>query len=139
MNKSHVALTRCYFCGEPDKILLATRYVAGEPVKDLSPAHDKVIDMEPCKKCADFMKQGVILLTIDDKKSDKDWNKPDSSPGWIPNPFRTGGFFVVTDEFVRKLMNQQMADWAIKHRFMFIEHEAAEQIGLFAAHAQDKN
>lgn len=140
MAKSHVALTKCFFCGKDDCILLATGYNSrGEPLHDLSEAHGKVANMIPCSECEGHMKQGVILLTIDDAKSEKDWDKPpktypgEKDRGWMPNPYRTGGFFVVTDEAIRRIINPQaMADWAIKHRWMFIEHEAAEKIGLFA-------
>ena len=88
----------------------------------------KVIDMEPCAKCAGFMKLGIILLTIDEKKCEKGWNREA-----LPNPFRTGGFFVVKDEAVKRFMPEAMFQWAKKHRFMFIEHEAAVQLGLFEA------
>ena len=130
--KDYVALTRCYFCGEADRILLATRYhrVGNdmEPIHDLKPFHDKVMDMEPCTKCAGFMKQGIILMTIDPDLSEKDWNKQP-----IPNPYRAGGFFVVTEEAIRRMLqkNKVMLDWCLKHRWMFIEHKAAKLAGLY--------
>src|SRR5678816_4437786 len=75
--KSHVALTKCFYCNADDKILLATRYThKGEPVNDLSPAHGKVLDMDPCNKCKELMGQGVILITIDNAKSQANWHKP---------------------------------------------------------------
>jgi len=120
---------------------LATGYNhKGEPVQDLSPAHGKVMDMDPCNKCKELMRQGVILITIDDAKSGKDWQKPDGSKNWMPNPYRTGGWFVVKDEAIRRMINgKEMADWAIKQRFMFIEHEAAEKLGLFKAGQKSEN
>jgi len=138
--KSHVALTKCFYCNADDKILLARQdHHNGEPVHDLSGAQGKVVDMDPCNKCRDLMNQGVILITIDDAKSDKDWHKPDGSKNWMPNPYRTGGWFVVKDEAIRRMIDTvEMADWAIKHRFMFIEHEAAEKLGLFAAGGKNK-
>jgi hypothetical protein len=82
------------------------------------------------------MKKGIILITIDDAKSGEDWNKPplrnEERQGWMPNPYRTGGWLVITDDAAKRMF-PQMADWAIKHRFMFIEHEAAKMIGLFDA------
>jgi hypothetical protein len=132
--KEHIALTKCFYCNKDDVILLATRYQQdGQPVHDLSPAHGKVINMDPCSKCADLMKQGVILITIDNEKSGKDWHKPDGSKNWMPNPYRTGGWFVVRDEAIRRMIKQvELANWAIKNRFMFIEHEVADKVGLFA-------
>lgn len=133
--REHVAMTNCYFCNEPYQILLATRYhhtsSGMEPTKDLANFNGKIVDMNPCNKCRDFMKLGVILITIDDAKSDPNWNKPDGEKNWMPNPYRTGGWFVVKDEAVIRIIQpKEMADWAIKHRWMFIEHSAAESMGL---------
>ena len=89
--------------------------------------HGKVIDMTPCNKCTDLMKQGIILITIDPDKSEPGWNRAS-----MPNPYRTGGWFVVRDEAVERFAPSELAEWAKKHRFMFIEHQAAERVGLFA-------
>jgi hypothetical protein len=73
------------------------------------------------------MKQGIILITIDGAKSDPGWEKSD-----MPNPYRTGGFFVVKEEAVERLFSHQEAlAFAKKHRWLFIEHEVAEQLGMF--------
>lgn len=122
---SYVAMTRCYLCGGDKDIILHTR------MKDISEVNGKVVDMSPCNKCQELMKQGIIMITIDSEKSDKDWDKP--KDGEIPNPYRTGGFFVVKDEAVTRMLegNQNYIDWVLKHRWMFIEHSVAEQIGLF--------
>ena len=122
-----VALTRCYFCGGSGDILLNTRLSApmAKKVKDMD---GKVINMDPCQKCREFMGQGVILITFDPDKSEEGWNK-----GPVPNPWRTGGFFVLKDDAVRRLLgseNEAMLRFALEHRWMFIEHAAAEKIGL---------
>lgn len=96
---THVALTKCFYCGGAGVILLATRFrrltdgsMSAVGGKALEAAHGKVADMTPCADCADLMKRGVILLTIDPERSDP--------------------------------------AWALKHRWMFIEHAAAERLGL---------
>lgn len=125
--KEHIALTRCFYCNEPDRILLATRYHSdGEPVRDLAPLHNKVVDMEPCKKCADLMKQGIILLGIDSKLSEPGWEKEK-----LPNPWRTGAVVVVKEEaFDRIFVGDGFKKFAHKHRFMFTEHEVLEKLGM---------
>jgi len=129
-----VALTKCYFCGEDNTILVQSRNIN---VRDrrIESMHGMVVDMTPCSKCSDYMKQGVILITIDNAKSKPGWNKPE--PGndrFIPNPYRTGGFAVIKDEAVKRIFTpKEMADWAIKHRWMFIEHEAAVKMGLLSS------
>jgi len=122
-----VALTKCYFCGENDTIVMNTRLTKhmAEKVEELN---GKVIHMNPCNKCQGYMKQGIILLTFDPHQSDPNWNEDP-----MPNPYRTGGFFVVTEEFLSRILQPEMFEWAKKHRFMFIEHEAAGKLGLFEA------
>lgn len=125
-----VALTKCFYCGEGDRILLNSR-LTEHMAKAVESAHGCVIDMEPCNKCKAFMSQGVILITIDVAKSDPDWNSPTGKPEhWMPNPYRTGGFFVIKDEAVKRIM-PKMSEWALKRRWVFIEHEAVEKLGLF--------
>lgn len=162
--KEHVALTNCFFCGEGSTILLAKEYRRDwqtgktEPVHDLAPLHGKVIDMTPCPKCEEFMKQGVIVITIDSAKSDPNWDTPPEKQHcwqrvkhcfgdskcqcncegcharWMPNPYRTGCFSVVREDVFRReeLRNLigSVADFALKHRWIFVEHEAAERIGF---------
>ena len=66
-NKEHVAMTRCFYCGQPDRILLATRYnMRGEPLADLSEANGRAVDMEPCPKCKELMGKGIILVGVRD-------------------------------------------------------------------------
>ncbi len=140
-----VALTKCYFCHESDKIVMNTR-LAPQIAARVEEMNGKVIDMDPCNKCKALMQQGVILITIDSEKSGTDWHKPPNEawddrrgvwapdPNWMPNPYRTGGWFVVKDDAIRRMMpdSPDLAEWAIKHRWMFIEDEAARKIGLFA-------
>lgn len=127
---NHVAMTRCFFCGEGSTILLHKR------LGDVSAFHDKVVDMEPCTKCRGFMEMGVILIAIDDEKSDKGWNIPPDMGSrdhgrWMPNPYRTGGFFVVTDSFIQRVFSPKaLTDQIIKMRWTFIDHVAAEKLGL---------
>lgn len=118
---SHVALSKCFFCGEDNEVILSTR------MKDISELDRKVSSMRPCPKCESYMKAGIIFITIDDSKSEKGWtNKP------IPNPYRTGGFFVIREEALTKMINDpRLIAYAQKMRWMFIEDSAARQIGMF--------
>jgi len=135
MNKDHVALVRCYFCGESDRILLATRYnQKGEPLKDLGPLNNKVIDMDPCRKCQDWMKQGIILLGIDPEKSDPVWEKEK-----LPNPFRSGAFSVIKDDaFDRIFDGEGVKEFAHKHRFMFVDHKVLVMLGIVKETADEE-
>ena len=95
-------------------------------MKKVQEMHGKVVDMAPCPKCEALMKQGIILLTFDPELSDKGWEKEA-----MPNPYRTGGFFVVTEDACKNLFNEKMFAYVQQRRWVFIEHEIAEEIGLF--------
>ncbi len=140
--RSHVALLKCFYCGEGDRILLATKFYRTkegmQPSQDLGPCNGKVIDMEPCQKCQDWMKKGIILIGIDNSKSDPDWSTPPETEfgtgkqkHWIPSPWRTGVFTVIKDEaFKRMIEDPEIREFAMERRFMFIEHEAMKKMGL---------
>lgn len=148
--KSHVGMANCYFCGEPSIILLDTRIVKGELNKSL-PRDCGVVNMEPCSKCEKLMDAGVILITVKSESFDDiererqdflaDRNNYDGPAGnlkkpFIPNPYRTGGWFVVRDEMLER-MREDVSDAAIDNliqkRWGFIAHEDAEALGLFQA------
>ena len=73
------------------------------------------------------MKRGIIVIVVDDEKSEPGWNKEQ-----MPDPYRTGHFAVLTDAAVSRFFGAG-ADWAIQHRFMFLDIKAAEKIGLIKA------
>lgn len=127
-----VGMLHCYFCQEPDTIIMNSRLTraAADAVRE---AHGKILDMTPCSKCKEWMRQGVILITIDNDKSGKNWDKEK-----IPNPYRTGGWLVVRDDYLKRVLSPGAAlDFALQHRFMFVEHKAAEALGFFKTVARD--
>jgi len=131
MNDDFVALTHCYFCGEADKILISK--FPGRPNRAIREAHGKVIDMDPCNKCKEHMKLGIMLLVIDEEKSEPNWNKPPhGAERFIPNPHCTGHMCVITQDTAERMMsnNPDALEFALKHRWMFIDTKAAEQFGL---------
>lgn len=120
-----VALTKCFYCLEGDRLILNTR-LTRKPPSWVCNVDRHVVDMDPCPKCNKLMQQGIILITIDPSKSDPGWEKKP-----IPNPYRTGGFFVIKQDALKKFLPGSLFEYAVKSRWIFIEHTAAEQIGLF--------
>lgn len=120
-----VALTKCYFC-QKDYQIVMNRRLSTSLAEKVESMNGKIVDMTPCQECEDLMKLGVILITIDNARSGKDWYKDK-----MPNPYRTGGWFVISDEGVERAFDAEMAQWAIDHRWAFIEHQAAAMVGLF--------
>jgi len=129
-----VALTNCFYCLEGSDILINSR-LTPTAANHVRKFHGKVCSMEPCSKCRDYMKDNIILLTIDESKSDEGWQTPPQDPDkrrhWIPNPYRAGGFVVVRPDFIERVFNPpELVQQILKYRWSFIEHEAAIQLGL---------
>jgi len=119
-DKSYVGMARCYFCGEPSTILLDRR------LKDSLPHDAGVIDMQPCSKCAEYMKHGIILMSISDDTTEEQMKGP------IPNPYRTGGWCVVKDEAVKRIFEEssKILAFTLEHRFAFITDSAWNLLSL---------
>jgi hypothetical protein len=127
---SFTALTKCFFCGQDSDILLHKN------MRDISHLHGKVTSMQPCAQCERFMEKGIILIGIEDDKSESGWSHPPSHltdkqrQQWIPNPYRSGAFVVVKDDALEEIITPaELFQWAKKHRWMFIEHSALERMG----------
>jgi hypothetical protein len=131
-NTLGVALTKCFFCLGPGAIVMNTR-LTEQLARSIESMHDKVLDMTPCSTCKGYMKQGIVLMTFDPDQSEPDWNKER-----IPNPYRSGGFFVLKESAFKRLLTGSAVDFALKNRWIFVEHEVAEQLGLFDIAKKEK-
>lgn len=121
MSTIGTALTKCFYCGDDSVIIMNTRLTEGyaKKVKEL---HGKVVSMEPCSKCQEYMKQGIIVIVYDPTKTDD-----------IKTPYRTGHFAVVKQEAVERWYdNQEELNKVLKHRFVFMEDTIAKQIGIMS-------
>lgn len=134
-----IALTKCYYCGESFEIILGKN---NQPKtrKLVEQANGAVLDMTPCNKCKGYMDLGVVLITIDPDKTELNEDGYIKTENGIPNPYRTGGFFVLGDEAFTRIFSGEAAEFGLKHRWMFIDHETAVVIGLFeTAKKEDKD
>lgn len=142
MSEQHldIALTVCFFCGKSDEIVMGNRLISGRDGPIHRKMHGKVVSMRPCGQCADWMKQGIMLIGIIEAKSDGAWNVPPPDPDmrkhWAPNPYRSGGIAVLKEAaFIRWSSTWVKADaaaaFALKHKWMFIEHEAGVKAGIW--------
>lgn len=138
------SLGLCFYCvTEGTSVLLL-----GQLPGDKEAPRQAIWDMEPCAKCAGYMKRGVILISVKDDAEMVEMDRQHAAweakhghklharkpvPGYfIPNPYRTGGWWVVTEDYVRRIFDGS-ADNVCKHRFAFITQEAADATGLSAA------
>ncbi len=108
--------------------MLATRYhtsTSGRmiPVVNVKDkVHNKVIDMHPCQSCEEYMKQGVILISVRDGEPDK--FKHDEHP----NPYRTGKFSVLRFEAAQRMLPEGHP--ALRCRWCYVEDAAWAKMGL---------
>ena len=109
------AIPLCFFCGEEKNQII----LAGRLQGDVEAPKKKAWDYEPCEKCAEYMKQGVILVEVQDAKVGED------------APCRTGAFVVITEEGIRRMIKSPaFADEILAKRFAYVPTEAWTALGL---------
>jgi hypothetical protein len=104
-------IPRCFVCGEDKNEILLLGLLPG----DEEAPKGAVFNKEPCEKCKEYMKIGVIFIVVKDGESGD-------------NPYRTGGFFVVKYEAAKKIFPDIDGN-----RIIYLEESAAKKIG-FKAH-----
>jgi hypothetical protein len=107
-------ITQCFFCHEEKNELV----LFGKLKDDAEAPRRACIDRTPCDKCRGFMEQGVILISVDESKGDAD------------NPWHTGGWCVVRDEFITRVLQPDLAEVVLKMRVAFVPDDAWDKIGL---------
>ena len=114
-DKSHVCMEQCYYCGQEKGVLLDTR------LKETLPKAGGVFNNVPCDKCQEWMKQGVILISVKDGEEGE-------------NPYRTGGFCVVKEdallEVAATLGAVEAMERVVKNRVGFIHDSVWQALGL---------
>lgn len=107
------AIPVCFYCGEEKNEIL----LLGNNYKEEAPRR-AVWNQEPCDQCRDYMKQGIILLGVDETKS-KNMN----------NPYRTGQFVVVSDNWVRRVISPpELVKDILKRRMAYVPEQLAQQL-----------
>ena len=126
MVKSHVGVFNCFYCNQAMGILLDGR------LKDSLPCDCGVIGYEPCNKCKEWMEKGILLISVRDGEPDK-VEKERKNPfesRWMPNPFRSGGWCVITDEAFTNAFNGPVVKQVLQCRWTFVEDEVWDTTGL---------
>lgn len=108
-------VTKCYVCLEDIGVALLGRLKG-----DVEAPRSGVIDFEPCDKCKGHMEQAVILISIDPDKSDKD----------DQNPYRTGGWVVMAEQWVHRVLPKPIAEDLLKRRVAFVPDADWDALGL---------
>ena len=129
-NNLEVALTKCFFCQEDSDIIMNTK-LTPKYAKAVKEMHGKVVGMNPCSKCTEYMKQGIILISIRDGEERE--LVAAAREKRMPNPYRTGGWAVVKETYIlamHELLGKTVVNGAVKHRFAFVFDSTWNYLGL---------
>lgn len=118
------SLDQCFYClGDKGVVLFGK---LKQQTKEALGAHDgraphKIcLDREPCDECKEHMAQGVVLISVDEARSTD-----------MKNPYRTGGWCVVTDDMIERLIEPaELREAILRQRVAFLPDEAWEMLGL---------
>jgi len=135
-------MSRCFFCGEFNEVLLDRR------LHNSLPRDCGVISLRPCSQCEAWMEQGVVVIGYDESKTDfkdtvkfrvaphaPDWRSREHDTG-VPNFYRSGEFSVVRESAIEGmrdiLEDQRPIDAALKHRWLFLPGALMRDLGMVA-------
>ncbi len=129
------ALTTCYYCNKPADILLVGSRTKAFKEAGLASEDGEmkmnvgVIDARPCSKCQGYMQQGVILISMrDGEEAEMETANREKR---LPNPYRTGGWVVVREEYIRRMIDSPLlARQILRQRVCFVSDSAWDKIGL---------
>jgi len=108
-------IPHCFFCQKPKNEVI----LAGKLPGDEEAPRGAVWDRNPCDECRHHMETGIIFISV----------KPDEKT--TDNPYRTGGWVVIKEEAVRRIVKPAtLADDICKKRVAFVPDDAWDMIGL---------
>lgn len=109
-------IPKCFFCGRDKNEILLLGRLPG----DAEAPRGAVFNCEPCDKCAQHMRDGIILISCD----------PDRSPN-MQEPWRTGGYAVVKEEAIRRMVDPpELCETICRKRAAFIDDATWTALGL---------
>ncbi len=112
----------CFICGEDSGEIIIPGLITkknnlGHPEEAEAPRR-AVWHKEPCPKCKEYMKQGIILLSVRNGENGD-------------NPYRTGKFVVIKEEAMKRMIStKELLTDVLKKRMCFIEDKVWNNLGL---------
>ena len=131
------AIPLCFYCGEEKReIILAGAACRGEAPRNA------VWDLQPCDNCEALMQRGIIMIGVE---SEAEFDKiekariahegehcrkpPERRPPFIPGPYRSGHWLVVSDDLVRRIVSPpELAQQILRVRWTFAQKEICQRI-----------
>jgi len=108
------SVEKCFICGTDVGVVLFGRI----GYRDKEAPRSCCVTREPCAQCAEWMRMGVILISVRDGESGQ-------------NPYRTGNMCVVKEETLARLITPlEHAKKVLKQRVAFVEDSVWKALGL---------
>jgi hypothetical protein len=106
----------CFFCmKDSGEVILFGRMRGDEEAPRRA-----CVSQEPCAECKGWMEKGVILISVDPKRSESQ-----------QDPYRSGGWAVVKDEAVQRFpLDEKFKEVFLRKRAGFVEDEVWDALGL---------
>lgn len=105
----------CYYCNEESGEII----IPGRLKGDAEAPRAAIWHKDPCPKCAKWMEQGIILISVCNDADSKDHD-----------PYRTGGWCVVTENAIQRMLTADAAEGLCKARWAFVPDETWDGLGL---------
>jgi len=109
------SVEQCFVCMKDVGVVLF-----GKLKGDAEAPRQVCLNYEPCDECREYMEQGIILISVDESKSDD-----------MRNPWRTGGWVVVKEDLIERVF--QPADTVVailESRMAFVSDEVWDMMGI---------
>lgn len=108
----------CFFCQKSKEVILAG-YMKG----DIAAPREAVWNDDPCDECVKCMEKGVIIISVDEDKTNDD-----------NNPHRSGGWAVVSVDYIKRvftdLMGEELTKSMLERRAGFLSDEVWDFLQL---------
>ena len=104
----------CFYCNEENGEVILPGHLPG----DAEAPRKAIWHKHPCDKCEAHMKLGIILISVRTNESETD------------NPYRTGGWVVVSEDFIRRLVQEPLLSRLLAKRVSFMPDNIWDAIGL---------
>jgi RNA polymerase subunit RPABC4/transcription elongation factor Spt4 len=120
-----LAKETCPVCAkEFDGPIVMNNLLTSEMAKKVKEIHGRSIGFkeEPCDECKGHMEKGIVIIGIDPERSED-----------MRNPWRTGAFVVVKDEFFerqKEFIDNELIDSVIQKRVTFMDHNSMVEFGM---------
>lgn len=109
------SVEKCFVCQKDVGVVLF-----GKLKGDIQAPRDVTLSYDPCDECLGYMERGIILISVDEDKTEDE-----------NNPWRSGGWCVVKDEAVKRMQfNPEEEERIFNRRVAFLTDEVWEMFEL---------